>query len=317
MRYRCVIGLIGLFFCLTSCHDTAEEKIITLSASTSTFQFPFVGGSQEFTVFSNTEWVTSELSEWCRIDCVAGEGDVQINLTVARNPQETERMFEFQITSDTLKTTFTILQAGDSRNMTDSIKDEKFRNYCLAEFDTDADGILFYRELLAADSINVMLKGITSVEGIEHFSELRVLYCSYNNLTTLDVSRNSKLTELWCESNGLTGLNVSQNTELKELMCGDNPLYALDVSNNTGLTYLSCFLNELDQLDISRNTELRALYCYWNQLNTLDISNNMNLKILECTDNEDLETIFVWPGFRDNMLDMIAPPDVAFVEKAQ
>ena len=87
-----------------------------------------------------------------------------------------------------------------------------------------------------------------------------------NQLTTLDVSKNTKLTDLWCFANQLTALDVSQNTALTRLFCDQNQLTALDVSKNTALKLLSCSSNQLTALDVSKNTALTDLSCYQNQI---------------------------------------------------
>lgn len=45
---------------------------------------------------------------------------------------------------------------------------------------------------------------LTSLRGIEHFTSLTTLYCGYNLLTELDLSRNKALTVLDCSANSLT-----------------------------------------------------------------------------------------------------------------
>ena len=158
----------------------------------------------------------------------------------------------------------------------------------------------------ATTQIDVSYKSISDLKGIEHFTALTYLYCNYNHLTTLDVSKNRALTNLQCQynqlsaldvsnntaltrldcySNQLTALDVSNNTALTRLDCSDNPLTALDVSNNTALTTLSCSKNQLTALDVSNNTALTSLYCYSNQLTALDVSNNTALTYLDCSDN--------------------------------
>ena len=50
------------------------------------------------------------------------------------------------------------------------------------------------------------------------------LYCSHNQLTSLDVSNNTKLTNLVCVENQLTNLDMSFNTVLTWLDCRANNL---------------------------------------------------------------------------------------------
>ena len=114
---------------------------------------------------------------------------------------------------------------------------------------------------------------------------LTSLSCSENQLTALDVS-NTALTELNCNSNQLTALDVSQNTALKKLDCSKNQLTALDVSKNTALTNLICWSNQLTALDISKNTALAELDCSGNPLTAFDVSKNTALKWLGCAFNQ-------------------------------
>ena len=71
------------------------------------------------------------------------------------------------------------------------------------------------------------------------------LRCDHNELTALDVSKNSALEVLYCCDNKLTELDVSKNTALTKLRCIGNQLTALDVTKNTALTHLDCTENQL------------------------------------------------------------------------
>ena len=116
--------------------------------------------------------------------------------------------------------------------------------------------------------------------------EVTCLNCSYNQLTALDVSKNTALTALYCSGNQLTTLDVSRNTALTKLRCSDNQLTALDVSQNTSLTWFFCSKNQLKALDVSKNTALTGLNCSNNQLTALDVSQNIALTGLNCSHNQ-------------------------------
>lgn len=106
---------------------------------------------------------------------------------------------------------------------------------------------------------------IKSLKGIEYFTALTYLYCDYNQLTSLDVSKNTALTHLSCYSNQLTSLDVSKNTALADLSCGNNQLTSLDVSKNTALISLRCYHNQLTSLVVS-NMALTILSCHENNI---------------------------------------------------
>ncbi len=115
---------------------------------------------------------------------------------------------------------------GDS-----DITDPVFHTWCeeqMDEWDTDDNGKLSPDE--AADVTEIVCsgtynanKGIESLKGIEHFTGLTTLDCSYNKLSSFDVSKNSALTELYCTGNLLTALDVSKNIALTNLNCTNNP----------------------------------------------------------------------------------------------
>jgi Leucine-rich repeat (LRR) protein len=65
------------------------------------------------------------------------------------------------------------------------------------------------------------------------------LDCNTNQLSDLDVSKNTALRWFRCYSNQLTNLDVSKNTALEELMCNSNSLTDLDISSNPALLSLS------------------------------------------------------------------------------
>ena len=115
---------------------------------------------------------------------------------------------------------------------------------------------------------------------------LRTMNFQMLGLTSLDVSKNTALSELYCFGNQLTSLDVSKNTALTVLRCFNNQLTSLDVSNNTALTYLDCHSNQLISLDVTKNTALTSLNCYDNQLTSLDVSQNTALEDLSCEYNQ-------------------------------
>ena len=121
--------------------------------------------------------------------------------------------------------------------------DENFRAYILKNIDKDGDGYLSETEIEETTSITCRDRSISSLKGIECFAALEYLYCSENNLTQLDVSKNTALDDLDCSGNNLTQLDVSKNAKLCELKCYNNNISQLDVSNKSNLRILSCDRN--------------------------------------------------------------------------
>ena len=136
--------------------------------------------------------------------------------------------------------------------------DPKFRSVVQARFDDDEDGVFSEEELAAATTLSATGYGITDLSGIEYFTALETLYCYNNQLTALDLSRNTKLTYLSCSENKLTSLNVSKCSELKHLYCYRNQLTGLDLTGCPKLQYLECSGNRFLMLDLSKNTKLES-----------------------------------------------------------
>ena len=185
--------------------------------------------------------------------------------------------------------------------------DANFRTF-VKNFDTNKDDSLNDTEIAAVEEIDCYDKGISNLKGIEYFTALRSLNCGYNQLTALDVSKNTTLTKLYCKNNQLTVLDVSKNTALTYLRCNRNQLTSLDVSKNTALTKLYCSTNQLTSLDVSKNTALTKLDCYNNQLTSLDVSKNTALGGLNCGYNQltaldvSKNTALTWLGCAGNQL---------------
>ena len=112
------------------------------------------------------------------------------------------------------------------------------------------------------------------------------LYCSSNQLISLDVSDCTALTSLNCWGNDLISLDVSDCTALTTLDCRWNSLTSLDVSGCTALTTLDCRGNQLISLDVSGCTSLTALDCSNKKLTSLNVSGCIALTKFDCSSNQ-------------------------------
>ena len=168
--------------------------------------------------------------------------------------------------------------------------DETFRDYVRyfdrPDEDEKTDGVLSAEEIAGVTIIQIPSKAIRNLKGIEHFTALKQLDCRYNQLTSLDVSKNTALESLMCEENQLTELDVSKNTALESLWCEENQLTELNASGCTALVGLHCYKNKLIFLDVSGCAALRVLDFFENQLISLDVSGCAALKWLYCDKNK-------------------------------
>lgn len=164
--------------------------------------------------------------------------------------------------------------------------DENFRDYVAGEWDKNQDKYFSPSEIANAKWISCDNKEISNLKGIEFFTNIWLLECYYNNLTTIDLSNNKKLSYINCHHNKLEELDVSGLPLLKTFYCGHNALPSIDVSKNEKLEDFDCQDNHLDTLDVSQNKELVKLGCGSNNLTELDVSENKKLKTLGCYENK-------------------------------
>ena len=205
-----------------------------------------------------------------------------------------------------------VFAAGEVAIDEANFPDANFRSYIQTDFDKNGDNKLSSEEIAAVTKIEANNMGIKSLKGVGFFTALETLKCWDNELTGLDLSKNTALKELQCSNSKLQSLDLSQNPNLTQLYCGRNPLTTLDLSKNaklkvlncsgfanrrmklteldlsrnTALESLDCSINELKQLNVSGCTALKKLSCSSNQLTTLDVSKNVNLTFLDCGSNQ-------------------------------
>ena len=174
------------------------------------------------------------------------------------------------------------------------------------EWDKNHDKYFSPSEIAAAKWISCDNKEISNLKGIEFFTNIWLLECYYNNLTTIDLSNNKKLSYInchhnqlkeldvsglpllktfYCGHNALPSIDVSKNEKLEDFDCQDNHLDTLNVSQNKELVKLSCGDNNLTELDVSENKKLKELWFYRDNLSNLDLGNQTELEVLSCVGN--------------------------------
>ena len=250
----------------------------------------FPVGSFDIDITSDVDWKVTEIKmddkDWLTVSPLDGKGDGLITLKAEENHAFTSRSARIAVSGTGVKTdTIWVTQMSDM-DIKGKIVDQIFREYCLNEFDNDPkDGILSMKEARSAGTINVSKMHISRLDGIEYFTKLRTLNCSYNDLERLDVRQNKDLTELNCYFNSIKSLDVSNNSELRTLHCSYNPISKIDVSGLEKLMDLEIYNAEITEIDVSHNAKLAYLAISNNKVANVDVSNNKELQGLECNEN--------------------------------
>ncbi len=170
------------------------------------------------------------------------------------------------------------------------VPDFFFENYL--ENNGMGNGIPNDNYVTTANISNVQILDITNqgviadLTGIEDFTQLTTLYCSNNQIVSLDLSNNSQLTTLNCSANFINSLDVTGCPLLGFLDCSYNSITTtIDLSNNSLLAHFDCAENSITLIDFTNNPLLAFLVCRDNQLTALDLVQNTQLTTLNCADN--------------------------------
>lgn len=194
-----------------------------------------------------------------------------------------------------------------SKTVKIDVKDPVFKEYLLRYCDMDGDGVLsqwdaehtyvidFGRDKSLLKKLN-NTKDVNSLDGIEHFVNLRRLVCTGNSIPNINLSQNVQLETLIANSCELKLLDVSKNVNLKQLECCDNMLYTIDLKGCPNLKTINLYKNKMTAIDLSACSQLKNLICSDNTLTTLDVSKNVELEGLDCSNNQLVQLSLVNNG---------------------
>lgn len=197
------------------------------------------------------------------------------------------------------------------------IPDVNFESYLIEQgFDSDGvlNGSIAKEDAALITVIDLPHQNgvkVSSLQGIEGFTNLRKLIAYNQNIYEINLGNNHKLDTLNLEANYLTHLDLTNNRNLKFANIAFNQLTSITgLSNlqklnrlnlsynllseitiqNSALTSLIITDNPLTSIALSDATELSSLLLQSNRLTAIDVSKNLKLTTLILSDNP-LETI--------------------------
>jgi len=208
-----------------------------------------------------------------------------------------------------------VFEVSDDIEITDSFTCPNFLAV-VRHILTRPTGPIMFSDVKDWEVLNFPSSNITSLAGIEHFVSLEGLMAGENNLSYVDLSRNTQLTTIWLRGNNLTTIDLSglgrlgyvnlSHNQLHTVTFGYNPrMSLLDLSGNAftslylyelpNLTSLQVFMNyNLTYLNVSRNTELTFIVVSHTALTSLDLSNNTSLADFIANSTHHLTEV-IWP----------------------
>lgn len=163
------------------------------------------------------------------------------------------------------------------------------------KIDANNNGEIEVSEALEVCQLHVEDAEISDMTGIEYFTNLTLLDCDRNLITTLDASPLTNLQGLHLNDNLLTDVNLSGLSVLNNLGLSNNQLTSLDISDLSILHILHCDNNLFTSLDLNVQPQLVSVHCRNNLLETLDVSTLSNLGYFDCSSN-NLVSLYINNG---------------------
>lgn len=226
----------------------------TISAPKEAYSFSGKEGTYEVNLDTNVDYdvnIPAEVSSWLSYDGLQTKAMRQdrLGFHVAQNFGPDPRTAVVTITDKAKDNTVMISITQKVWDAID-IPDANFKAALVAQFDKDGDGEISREEADAVEEISVMNKGIKSMKGIENFKNLYHLDCSFNELSSIDLSHNPNLSLLSIAHNSFSGIDLSK-VLLDTFICFDNNLKTIDLTAQANLRSISCGRNPLATLDLS------------------------------------------------------------------
>lgn len=135
------------------------------------------------------------------------------------------------------------------------------------------------------ETIKCHNKDIVSTQGIQQFSNIKVLSLYNNNIESIDLSKFKKLETINLAANRLQQLTVSELPKLTRLYIFKNQLASLHLANLPALEQVKANDNKLESLMIKSTPRLAKFYLFNNQLEHLEITTLSKLSYLDVRQN--------------------------------
>lgn len=142
--------------------------------------------------------------------------------------------------------------------------------------DSNNDNEIDIDEAEAIVGLNIGFGSISSVEGIQNFTDLVSLNCSNNNITSLPISALQNIVWLSCGQNNLMSLTEIENMQsIEHLDISYNPLTNFDFHNLINLRRIDAIGTTLTEINLC-GTQVSWLWCYDSpNLHSLYLKNNI------------------------------------------
>lgn len=143
--------------------------------------------------------------------------------------------------------------------------------------DANNDGEIQVSEAQQVSALYIGGLGISSLEGISGFSNLKLLSCQTNNLIHVN----------------LQGLQNLESVDLNNQSSptGIGGILSLTIQGSPNLKFLNCSYNKISSLNIQEFLNLKNLNCSYNQLTSLNTQGLNGLEEIKCRNNDQITSL--------------------------
>jgi len=169
-------------------------------------------------------------------------------------------------------------------------KDEVFMAYLLKNYDTDADGELYYDEFTAIKKIDMVGYEVSDVSEIRHMPLLETIriipeYGYKGMLKSIDISNNHKLRNLNVKNNKIEEIQIEGCPEVVSVDVSCNLISRLDLTKCPLLDSLVAYSNQIQELDMTFCPQIKYVECRNNKLSSLKLGVSQNLYYVNAENN--------------------------------
>lgn len=165
-------------------------------------------------------------------------------------------------------------------------KDENFEKAVIENFDLNKDGMISSSEAEAVNNLFLAQKGITSIEDLYLFKNVKMLMLDDNAISSIVLKDMDKLTLFSCTGCKVVSLKAENLKNLTSLYLDNNLLDTILLKGTPKIDQLTLSLNQLKTIDLSQLKNLRRLNLEHNKIQQIDISGNPALQTLNVGGNK-------------------------------
>lgn len=152
--------------------------------------------------------------------------------------------------------------------------------------DFNQDGEISISEAVSITNLGLDNSNISSVAGLEYFSNLESLILSHNSLSNFPFADFPNLVDLDISFNQLTHINIQNHNKISFLQAAENQITSADITNCSSLVDIILNGNLISNINLQALPSLAYLYLYKNNLSSLSVNHLSNLYELICSENQ-------------------------------